>query len=535
MAHIFSWRRSGMFLLVTLLLVTAFVVRTWHIDTLPAGLWVDEAVNAADATTALSTHQFKLFYPNNYGREGLFINLQALTLFIFGNTIPALKLWSALFGTLAVLGVYLLGKELFGRRAPAFFASFMMAFGYWSINFSRIGFRAIMTPTFLAFSFYFFFKGLHREKHTDFFLAGIFLGLGLHGYIASRLVPVIFVLLLPFLFLGYQNFLQRFWKQLIIFGLGAFLSAAPMFYHFFVSHPEDFISRSAAVSVFSPEVNNGNLLGTLGQSFLLSMQKYNGVGDANWRHNYPPYPLLDPITGVFFLTGFLFLFFQWFTLLWQRLARSIRDPRLVRNSFLLITLVVMSAPEFLTTEGLPHALRSIGTQIPVFLIAGFAVHWLYRYGERSLPLSRTLFHGLVLLLLVSAASINLVKYFVFFQQSPDQKASFTYTQRQITRYINELPQDARLFIATNDRSRIQGNGLPIDVQPLAFYLADEARPITWLTPGADVTLTRNTLLIMTYKDPGVVRAIVQNFPESTVETVDSEPGTKSDFTVIHLR
>jgi hypothetical protein len=124
---------------------------------------------------------------------------------------------------------------------------------------------------------------------------------------------------------------------------------------------------------------------------------------------------------------------------------------------------------------------------------------------------------------------------VFFHQSPDQKASFTYTERQIARYINELPQETPLFIATNDRSHIQGNGLPIDVQPLAFYLANETRPITWLTPGADVTLTRQTLLIMTYKDPAVVHTIVQNLPESTVETIDREPGTKSDFTVIHLR
>jgi hypothetical protein len=131
--------------------------------------------------------------------------------------------------------------------------------------------------------------------------------------------------------------------------------------------------------------------------------------------------------------------------------------------------------------------------------------------------------------------VNLVKYFVFFNQSPDQKASFTYTQRQIARYINELPQETLLFIATNDRSHIEGNSLPIDVQPLVFYLADETRPITWLTPGADVTLTRQALLIMTYRDPATVRAVVQNFPESTVETIDREPGTKSDFTVIHLR
>jgi len=38
----------------------------------------------------------------------------------------------------------------------------------------------------------------------------------------------------------------------------------------------------------------------------------------------------------------------------------------------------MLIPEFLSGEGLPHALRSIGTQMPVFLMATLPVVWLYK-------------------------------------------------------------------------------------------------------------------------------------------------------------
>lgn len=519
---------------LALLFLFAFFVRFWNISSLPSGLWIDEAVNAADAMEANKTGDYLLFYPNNYGREGLFINLQAFSLKLFGNTIPALKLWSALFGTFAVIGVYLLGKELFGRRAPAFFAAAALAFSYWAINFSRIGFRAIMTPALLAFSFYFFFKGLGTEKKRFFFLAGIFVGLGLHGYIASRLVPAIFIALIPFLFLSYRNFFLRFWKHGLMFILGALVAAGPMLYHFFWSHPEDFASRSTAISVLAPEVHGGNLVGTLATTLTLSLQKYNFVGDGNWRHNYPPYPILDPITGLFFLSGCIFIVLQTFQLLALRFFRGIRDPRLVRNVFLLSTFIVMLAPEFLTKEGVPHALRAIGTQVPVFLMAGFTVHWLYRYGERF-PISKKTYHAIIIAVIVASAGINLVKYFYFFNNRPEQKASFTYAQVQMAKFISTLPDGQTKYIATEDRSQIRGNGLAIDIQPLAFYLHEKAKNVIYLRPGSDQVLSPGSILIMTYNDSTIYRKIANAFPNATVQTIDYEPGTRSDFTVIYLR
>ncbi len=528
-------KRISVGVVVILLLAFAFFVRFWHIDTLPAGLWIDEAVNSADAITANTTGNYQWFYSNNYGREGLFINLQALSLALFGNSIAALKLWSAIFGCLAVLGTYLLGKELFGRRAPALFAAVSLAFSYWAINFSRIGFRAIMTPALLAFAFYFFFRGLRTERKRYFLFAGLFVGLGLHGYIASRLVPGIFILLFPFIWLSYKDFLTRFWKHSLVFLLGALITASPMLYHFFVSHPEDFASRSAAVSVFAPEVNGGDLVGTLATSLTLSLQKYNFIGDGNWRHNYPPYPLLDPLTGIFFLSGLIFLFFQIFTLLWSRFKTGVRDFRLVRNSFLIVTFLVMLAPEFLTVEGVPHALRAIGTQIPVFLIAGFAIHWLYRYGEQALPFSKNIFHGLVIVVLIGAAAINITKYFIFFNERPEQKASFSYTQVQMAKFLATLPSEQIKYVATNDRSQIAGNGLPIDVQPLAFYTYGKIENLYFLQPGTDRELSVGTVLVMAYHDPAPLQKILQLFPNSRVEKIDYEPGTRSDFTVIYLQ
>jgi 4-amino-4-deoxy-L-arabinose transferase-like glycosyltransferase len=160
------------------ILLLALFVRSYHISSIPSGLYPDEAVNAIDALSAIESGHYKVFYTNNYGREGLFINLQALALQAFGYTVAALKFWSIVFGTLTVLGIYLLGKELFHRRGAALLSAFFLATSYWAINFSRIGFRAIMTSLLMSFAFYFFFRGIRRQKYVDFALSGLLIGLG---------------------------------------------------------------------------------------------------------------------------------------------------------------------------------------------------------------------------------------------------------------------------------------------------------------------------------------------------------------------
>ena len=103
-----------------------------------------------------------------------------------------------------------------------------------------------------------------------------------------------------------KDFLKTFWKQLLIFSIGTFITLAPILWEFHV-HPEYLSSRSASISIFSPEMNEGHLIQTAFRSLGLSLAKYNFWGDQNWRHNYPPYPILDPIMGAAFLTGLIYL------------------------------------------------------------------------------------------------------------------------------------------------------------------------------------------------------------------------------------
>lgn len=501
-----------------LIILLAFVVRFAGIEQIPVGLYSDEAANGVDALHALETGNFQLFYPANYGREGLFINIQALFISLFGNTLTGLKFASIFFGTLSVLGVYLLGKELFHRNGAGLLAAFMLATSYWAINFSRIGFRAIMVTFLLSFSFYFFFRGLRTRKWPDFLIAGLIFGLGAHTYIAFRVTPLILIILLPVLMLSYEKFLRRYWKHALVFILGAFIASAPMLYHFFIVNPDDFASRSSHISVFNPEVNHGNLPGTVAKTFSLSLLKYNFWGDQNWRHNYPPYPVLDPFVGTFFLAGFLFLIWQTVTLLGKRLRDGDRDLRLVTNTFLLGSFLVMLIPEFLTDEGLPHALRSIGTQTPVFLMAALAAFWIFQKALRSQPGTKLALLSILVITLSMSATWNLTKYFVFFPNNVHASGSFNESYRNMASYLLSLPDTTRKYVLINEKGLVNRFDMPIFAHPLYYLTYGKVSNMEIVKE--ETVIRRNSVFLMPHYNPSLTERISQLYPRAYVERID---------------
>ena len=83
------------------------------------------------------------------------MNLQSISVNYFGAYPWALRIVSGIFGVLTVLGLFLLTRVLWGDRI-ALLSSYLMAISFWAVNFSRIGFRAIMLPFVLVWAFYFF-------------------------------------------------------------------------------------------------------------------------------------------------------------------------------------------------------------------------------------------------------------------------------------------------------------------------------------------------------------------------------------------
>lgn len=513
------------------IVAAAFFVRIHNIETTPAGIYPDESVNGIDALNANTTGDYKLFYTNNYGREGLFMNLIALSIRIFGNTILGLRIWSVIFGTLTVWGIFLLAKEIFRSYRSGLIAAYLLAFSFWAINFSRISFRAIMLPFVLTFSFYFLFKALHIKKYLFYALAGAFFGLGLHTYLAFRVAPLIMVVLLLALMITYKNFLKEYWKAIVVYLLFASIVASPMLIDFYI-HPDHFSSRTGAVSILNPQINQGHFFTLLAKNLGLSLGKYTFYGDQNWRHNYPPYPILDPITGLAFLAGLIYVIVKLFHLGYLRFRHKVRDEKLVIYGFLIAWLLVMLIPEFLSSEGLPHALRSIGTMPAVIIIALLPFLWLLGKTDKFGYFFKVSVVSLTFVALAFIGVFNTVKYFVFWANNREQHGAFTENLKNMGLYLNSLPPNIHKYVVPNGSGKIMEDGLPINEEPIKYLTSGKSNP-EFLKP--DTLLESPMIILMTVYDQGLVDRIKKFYPQAEVKRIDINPGYWMDFSVIEIK
>jgi 4-amino-4-deoxy-L-arabinose transferase-like glycosyltransferase len=333
-------------------------LRLYQIGQAPPGPHFDEASATFDALDVLSGRH-TVFSLRPYGREMLFVYLAAPLVALLGPTRLAIRMPTAIVGILTVLTVFLLVRELLvdedKRRAQwtALLAALFLALSFWHVALNHLSFRANYVPLTETLCFYFFWRAVRTDRLWTYLLSGVFLGLGLHTYIAARFVPVVlvvfFALLLPTQW-GRRVIILR-WRRWLLLAIVALLVFAPLLI-FFVANPEYFMMRAGGVSVFNPQLHQGDLLGLLKRSVLGNLGLFGFKGDPNWVFNIPGRPGLDPVQAVLLWLGLLLCLVRW------------RRPRYL---FLLAWWLVMLLPSILAPDPIPHSLRAIGT-LPVTCI-----------------------------------------------------------------------------------------------------------------------------------------------------------------------
>ncbi|MCD6412215.1 glycosyltransferase family 39 protein [bacterium] len=395
--------------LILIVLIGAFL-RLYQISSIPPGLYPDEAINGNNGWEAIKTNSFKVFYPENNGREGLYINLVGFFLKIFGYHHYSIRLVSVFFGILTLLGIYLLAKEIFKEKSLAFFSSFFLAISFWHLNFSRIGFRGILVPFFICFGFYLYFLAKRKSSKLLSFLCGIFLGLGFYSYIPYRAVLILILIL--FLWEIRKKDFKKTFEFFLPLILGGILINLPLGIYF-LNHPSDFISRASGVSVFKSE----NPLKAFLESFFKHLLMFNFSGDRNFRHHFSSLPQLLNFDWLFFLIGILILF---------KSEKISKETKIFLPSGFLVFLL----PSVLTYEGIPHSLRSIGVIPFVYLIVALGAKTFFDFFKNQ---------KLKIFLLVGVLffSFALTFYLYFFRwgKSKEVKDAFSYSYFKLAQLL----------------------------------------------------------------------------------------------------
>ncbi len=475
-------------LLILLVIILAGIFRLWQLPMTPPGLYPDEAMNGNDAVQTLASGQFKVFYPENNGREGLYIWLLALSFKIFGASVWSLRLVSAILGTLSVLGLYLLTKEIFQRGKAkaagsiALLSAFFMAVSAWHINFSRIGFRAVLMVLLICFAFYFLLRGFRKKSALNHILAGVFFGLGFYSYLAFRLAVLLLaaVVLIEAAVCWQKNraknlnwrqflktaFFRQGWWKIGLFCLTLLIVILPLALHF-LNNPEHLISRTGGISVFAAE----NPLKEFGLSALKTIGMFHIAGDWNWRHNLSGSPLLARSVGILFILGFILGFKSIFSPGKNWLSRS-------GAVFLLSWFVIMLLPAVLTREGLPHALRSIGIIPVVCIYSALGLSWIFNRFSR---LDKKLAGLILIFFILHPIFANYHKYFVDWANHPYVSAAFRQDLVNLTHHLNQLPPKVTKYLIINESGVPipYPDGPPAPVQTIKFISQSQ---INYLKP-----------------------------------------------------
>lgn len=158
-------------LLLILILILGFFLRSYKLSTLPPGLTWDEAGLGYNAFSILKTarDEHGAFLPitfKSFGdyKPGLYVYLTIPFVALSGLTEVAVRLPSVIAGTLAIFGVYLLVKHLFDEK-KALLAALVLSLSPWHIHFSRGGWEVNVFITVLLFAIYFFIRSLKKPKY----------------------------------------------------------------------------------------------------------------------------------------------------------------------------------------------------------------------------------------------------------------------------------------------------------------------------------------------------------------------------------
>lgn len=126
-------------------LVVALAARIWDLSSLPEGLWYDEARIGSEAWRILTDAQFRPVYSEGTTTPAAYIYVVSWLEAIFGKSVFAIRMASALAGVVSTVLAYAVARLAFGYRV-ALIAAALFAVARWDINFSRIAMQGATTP-----------------------------------------------------------------------------------------------------------------------------------------------------------------------------------------------------------------------------------------------------------------------------------------------------------------------------------------------------------------------------------------------------
>lgn len=420
-----------------LILVTSvsFWARGSALESIPPILGGNEAEVGLTGTSFTLGERDNLLSLAWYSFPSLYFWIVSRFQLIGGQTIEAIRLPSALAGTLTVPVVFLAGRLMWNRWVGAF-ASGYLALSHFHIHFSRLALNNIFDPLLLVILITALWYDYKANSQLGFVIAGLALGFSQFFYVTARALPLLVIIWL--IFLNKVTPVSDRAAGLLRMTLTAFVVSLALTL-LFLSRPEEYLARLVHVSLARSQTPMQLLQLTLLPGIQQLPDSILGFFwyDLQGIFYSPGQPLLLPIPAALLLIGLLVA------------LRRAGDPR---NAVLLIALAVsIMATAF--SVGAPSSQRMIIAAVPISLLIGLGVD----FAQVRIASWYPDCHRQVLLLsiaLVAVASIYELGFYLF--EAVPSRAYWdrlSATSLSIAEAVKEMPPGtAAYFVGTDFHS-----------------------------------------------------------------------------------
>ena len=434
-------KRYPKWLPIVLILLLALGLRLYGLTEIPPGLTHDEANHGREAIGILRGFVL-FFFPLNYGSEPLYSYTVAASMWLFGETLFALRLVNVLFSVATIGLTYLWVHRRFGV-ATALVTAVLLSISFWPLASAREALRAGMLPFFMGTAVWVFWSLLEQAELSKSSAAsqkrwglvaafGICVALTLHIYLAARVAWLIFPLFLLYLAWRQRDTFRRSWLPVLVGLLLAGVLVTPMFVY--LAQNPYALTRLGMLDGPLQDLRSGNFgpIWQNGSSALLAFV-WPGYGDQFLAYNIPGRPVFDALSALFFVLGVLVCLWRW-----QRPSYA----------FVLLWFGVGILPSLITGPT-ANTTRNLAALVPVFILPaiGFstAVHWLK---SRNQQLAAWLPAAVAVVWLISAGWVAARDYFVIWAQSPEVRGAYQQNLIETLAYLEEVNLDEPVVLST---------------------------------------------------------------------------------------
>lgn len=403
------------------LFLFSFLLRIFSISRVPCSLNWDEVTFGYNAFSILNTlrDEYGELLPLQFKSVGdykapMYVYLLVPSVAFFGLNEFSVRFIPALFGSLSVVGFYLIVNSLLNKRI-ALISAVLLLITPWHLQFTRAGADVGVSTFFVIIGIYFFLEAIYRNKKT-YVLSFIFFALSFYSYFADRLfVPLIAI---STLFVFSDNvfmFFKNQWKSLLI----GFIFVLPILSSLISPGHREKINKTTFLSQQRPTEYVEYL-----QLYSMNTSAYNifhsknyelfmGVFDKYVSHFSPTFlfSVGSNYDGrqMIFRMGLLYLFELPFLLFGITYLLKIKNRKIFY--FILMWVLVAPIPASITNDP-PHARRSFNMVYPLTLIVGIGFYNFY-FKFKNIKWLKFVFTIFISLLFFVNFSFYIASYYVF--------------------------------------------------------------------------------------------------------------------------